>query len=72
MVTPSLNFRVMPLAEELRKAALACKLSRKSLAEKAGIHVVTLSRFIHGHRELSVSHAESLARALGYKVKLSK
>jgi transcriptional regulator with XRE-family HTH domain len=60
----------MGLHEDLRKAVEKDGRSQREIAEAAGIHVVSLSRFMTGGRQLGLGTAETLARVLGYSVKL--
>lgn len=41
--------------------------SKAELARRAGIHVTTISRILHGHLEPSVSACEAIAKAFDMK-----
>ncbi len=60
-------------AQRVRTAVVeAAKAGRSyaAIAKAAGIHAVTLSRFLYGHRALSGAAIERLARAVGYSIRV--
>lgn len=62
----------MAILSELREAVEHDGRTRVSIANAAGIHETTFSAFMSGKRGLSVETTESLAKALGYTLKLVK
>lgn len=58
----------MPLQDNFRANLQAAidrlDLSNVDLAELSGVHVVTISRILHGHLEPSLSMCEKLAAAV--------
>lgn len=62
----------MAILNELRDAVNKDGRTRVAIATAAGIHETTFSAFMSGKRGLSVETTESLAKALGYSLKLVK
>jgi len=60
----------LDLGQQLKAARKTEKLTLKELAERSGIHFVTLSRFENGLSDLGVRKIIRLARALGLEVAL--
>jgi transcriptional regulator with XRE-family HTH domain len=60
----------MPILKDLRKAIAADGRSQREIAKAAGIHHVSLSRFMTGDRDLSAKAIEKLCKALGITFKL--
>lgn len=50
-------------AENIRKACVKLGISHRTLAERSGIHYVTVSRILNGHLDPTISTAEKLAKA---------
>jgi plasmid maintenance system antidote protein VapI len=60
----------MAVLDDLRTAVAKDGRTHTAIATAAGIHVKTFSAFINRRRGLSIETAESLAKALGFTVKL--
>jgi plasmid maintenance system antidote protein VapI len=60
----------MALLSELRDAIKRDERPHAAIAREAGIHPKTFSAFVNGHRGLSVETTESLAKSLGFEIKL--
>ena len=58
------------LASQLRAARVAQKVTLKDLANKSGVHWVTLSRFENGRVDLGVTKLERVAQVLGLELTL--
>lgn len=58
------------LATQLRAARVAQKVTLKALANKSGVHWVTLSRFENGRSDLGVTKLDRVAQALGLELTL--
>lgn len=62
----------MAILNELREAVEKDGRTRIAIATAAGIHETTFSAFMARKRGLSVETTESLAKALGFTLKLVK
>ena len=62
----------MAILNELREAVDKDGRTRIAIATAAKIHETTFSAFMSGKRGLSVETTESLAKALGFSLKLVK
>lgn len=60
----------MGIYDELRRAIKDSPKSQQALSDEVGINLVSLNRFVHGHRGVSVETAEKLAAALGMKIEV--
>lgn len=59
------------MKETLRQAAIAEaeRSSMYALAKRSGMQYSTIQRFIRGERDLTLSVAEPLAKALGFELR---
>lgn len=55
---------------QLKVVRRAQKMTLKDLAQKSGVHWVTLSRFENGHADLGVRKLNRVAQALGLQLTL--
>ena len=55
---------------QLKSARRVQKMTLKGLAQKSGVHWVTLSRFENGHADLGVRKLNRVAQALGLRLTL--
>lgn len=53
---------------QLREAILSAKISRYQISQQTGIDEGMLSRFVHGHRTLTLRTASRVATALGLRL----
>lgn len=53
------------IAAQLRSAIAMQKMLKKDLAEKSGIPVISLSRYLNGHRDIPVTQLVAICNALG-------
>jgi putative transcriptional regulator len=56
------------LPGNLRRLRASAGLTQKELAEKAGIHVLQISRYENGHERPGLDYLEKLAGGLGCTV----
>jgi len=56
------------LSSQFRAARRAQNVTLKTLAQKSGVHWVTLSRFENGHGDLGVRKLNRVAQALGLEL----
>lgn len=55
-------------AEFLRAATARANLTQAELSERCGINVVTLRRYLHGERSISLSDFRAIVSGLGIPV----
>lgn len=60
------------LGQQLKHVRQARKMTLKELAQRSGVHWVTLSRFENGLTDLGVQRLTRVARALGLEVVLRR
>jgi len=60
--------KTAPLTEQLRQAILTCGETRYAISKATGVSQVTLSRFVHGQRGLSMEAMDALGQYLGLMV----
>ena len=65
-----LNQQTESLGQQLRAARYARKMTLRELAERSGVHFVTLSRFENGSTDLGARRLNRVAQALGLEVVL--
>jgi plasmid maintenance system antidote protein VapI len=57
-----------PIADALKTAIKESGLTNYAIAKAAGIHQQVLSRWLDGHRDLTLKSADKIAAAIGLKV----
>ena len=60
--------KTAPLTEQLRQAVLTCGETRYAISKATGVSQVTLSRFVHGERGLSMEAMDALGQYLGLEL----
>jgi len=58
------------LGEQLKALRRAQKITLKELAQRSGVHWVTLSRFENGYSDLGARKLARVAQALGQKLEM--
>lgn len=52
------------LSDQLRDIMRGSDLSQNELARRSGVHKTQLSRFMNGHRQLSLDNVDRISRVL--------